>query len=520
MILLLPASLLLFSAALITVLGIIRERFSSAWLIAVGGALASWVSLWVISFQMPIAFGVQEGNYANLPLPALSLQADSDTFPIALAISTLCLAVLFTDVSNVPITNWLIWVGNLGLAALGIIAVFASNPTTLVLAWTLLDAIELGILLRQVREEEYRQRVIIFFSTNVLGTLMILAGMIAANAAGTELSFQNIPVESQLYLLLAVGLRMGVFPLQAAFIRDARSQRGQATLLRLTPAAAGLGLLVHTARIEASVALRGVLLASAALAAVYGAIVWARVDTELRGRVFWIISVAGMAFAAAVQSQPAATLSWGLVLIYSGALLFLASAREKYFLPMGIVGALILTGLPFTPTYAGMLMYQPFQFFLIMFPIAHVLLLVGYVRHMLRKTEPISGAERWIYVIYPVGLALLPLTHILSAILMPNIPLVGRLSVLGLGGMAVVGAVLGLAYWRKVHIPKNVYLRLDQFFSLRWVFILVEWFGNAFGQLLAIISILLEGEGGVLWALVFLIMLVSILAQVTSAVGV
>jgi len=406
------------------------------------------------------------------------------------------------------------------MAAVGITAVFASNPTTLICAWTLLDAIELAILLRQVREEEHRQRVVIFFSTNVLGTLMVFAGMIAASAAGAELRFESIPVESQLYLLLAVGLRMGVFPLQAAFIRDARSQRGQATILRLTPVAAGLGLLVHTASVEASVAMRGVLLASAALAAVYGAIVWARVDTELRGRVFWIISVAGLVFAAAVQSQPGAALSWGLVLIYSGAFLFLASAREKYFLPMGIVGALILSGLPFTPTYAGMLLYQPFHIFLIMFPIAHVLLLVGFVRHMLRKTEPLTGAERWISVIYPVGLALLPLTHIVSAIFTPNIPLAGPVSVPGLGGMVIVGALLALAGWRAVKIPRDVFLRLDQFFSLRWLYNLMEWFGKVFGQLLAVISTLLEEEGGVLWALVFLIMLVSILSQISGTGGV
>lgn len=519
MILLIPASALLLAAAIIALLGVLRPRFSYHWLVAVAGALAAWISLWFLRLRLPSVFGAIEGDFAGLALPALSLRVDFDNWGLALAVSTLCLAVLFTDVGRATEVNWVVWAGDLGLAALGLIAVEAANPSTLMLAWTLLDAIELAILLRQVREVNIRQHVVFFFGTNLLGTMMLFGGIIAANRLGIELSFENIPHQAQLYLILAVGLRLGVFPLQVAFLRDPHSQRGEATLLRLIPAAAGISLLVHTSNAQSPSELRGILLFFAALAAVYGAIVWVRVENELRGRIYWIIGMAGLVFAASIQAQPGAVLAWGLALIYLGALLFLASSRPKYYLPLGILGALSLTGLPFTPTYAGMQMYHPFQFFLLLLPVAQALLLVGFVRHMLQETEPITGVERWVQIIYPVGLALLPVTHLTSTFLNSQIPYTGMPAYLPLGGILLVLTGLWLAYSRQFTIPEGVFLFLDRIFSLRWVYDVIGWTGKVVGQLISLVSILIEGEGGVLWTLVFLLMLVSILAQVTGGGG-
>ena len=520
MILLLPAFSLILAIAIIGILAILRPRFSYHWLIAVAGALVSWGSLWYIRFQLPLTFGALEGEYAGLALPSLALRADYDNWSLAIALSTLCLAVLFTDVARAGQVSWSVWAGDLGLAALGIVAVLASNLYTLVLAWMALDVIELGILLHRVEEVRIRRQVIIFFSTNLLGTMLVFGAMIAANATGMHLTFSSIPPQTQLYLILAVGLRMGVYPLQAAFLRDPRSQRGEATMLRLVPAASGLSILVHAARVQSSVGLRGVLLGAAALAAVYGAVVWVRSRTELHGRVYWIIGMGGLIFAASAQSQPGAVLAWGLAMVYLGALLFLASSRPGIYISLGIAGVFSLSGLPFSPTYAGMGIYQHSHFFLIFFPVAHILLLVGFVRHMIRQTPPITGVERWVEIIYPAGLILLPLTHLVSVYFNPEIQISGRVAILPLVGMVVVLVILGVMYWRRIDIPEEVFHRLDQVFSLRWIYGVIGWVGNGLRQAASLISILMEGEGGVLWTLVFLLMLVSLLAQITGGAGV
>jgi hypothetical protein len=514
-----PFLVLISTAAFIAFLGVVRPRFVYHWVLAAIGSMAAWVLMWITAAQVPVVIGVLEGNFQGLALPTLAFRVDEITWPLGLAVVTLTLAVIFTDASRAAETSWLVWAGDLGLSAVGLAAVMAGNPSTMLLAWTIVDLIELGILLRQLDREEMRRRAFIFFAMNLLGTLVVFGAMIAAGSEGVRMNLDRIPAQSVVYLILAVGLRMGVFPLQVAFLRDVHHQRGQGTLLRLIPPVVSLSLLAHSSVVEVSAAWRLLLLFSAVLASAYGGIAWARSENELRGRLFWIIGVAGLCFASAVQGQQGAVLAWGLALLYPGAALFLSSVRRKLMLPIGILSLFTFSALPFSPTYAGLRMYQPLQPFLLLMPLAQLLLIGGYTRFMLKETEPLTGVEPWVRIIYLIGLAILPVTHIASVYIGPPIMAQGSIPIwplLVVLGLAMIGVV---AYWRKWHVPDNLFNRLDRFFSLRWIDNLIVWGSSLLEQTAQLITRTVEGEGGVLWTLLFLVMLVSILSQLGTGGG-
>lgn len=518
MLTLLPILSLLVSGLLIALLGIFRPRFAYHWLIAFFGALTAWVSLWVLRGRLPLAQSLLESSPEYLPLPSLGVTFDAVSWPLALAVATVGLAVLLTDVSRAAGSSWVVWAGDLGLIALGITAVLANTPATMLFAWTLVDAIELVILLRQVRREDIRRSVLVFFTTNLLGTAAAVAAVIATASSGSVFEFDSITPLAQIYLLIAVGLRMGVFPLQTAFLYDVRYQRGQGTLLRLIPPAVSLSLMVDAAGVQTLSNWRGLMLFFSVLSAVYGAVVWARARDELQGRIYWIIATAGLAFSAAIQSHQRAALAWGLVMLYAGAYLFLSSVRTRRMLPLSILALLTITTLPFTPSASGLSLYEPFHVFLILLPLAQVLLLVGYVRYMLMETNPLTGVEPWVRVAYIIGLALLPITHIASTYLAPSLPAENAL----LWPLILVVAIAGLgvlAYRQKVSIPDRVFLQLDKVFSLRWIYQVIGWAFAAVERLVSGITFILEGEGGVLWTLVFLVMLLSLLGQFAAGGG-
>jgi len=50
-------------------------------------------------------------------------------------------------------------------------------------------------------------------------------------------------------------------------------------------------------------------------------------------------------------------------------------------------------------------------------------------------------------------------------------------------------------------------------FSLGWLYRLFWWFYRAIGTLASNIALILEGEGGVLWALLLLVLLVTLIIQ-------
>jgi hypothetical protein len=152
-------------------------------------------------------------------------------------------------------------------------------------------------------------------------------------------------------------------------------------------------------------------------------------------------------------------------------------------------------------------------------PLAHAALLLGYFRFSIRQTEPLRGVERWVKVIYPFGLVLLPATYILQSLFSAQLP--GAITPPLWPGilLAAVVLVVGVLYWRGVSIPSRVIFRLDQIFSLNWFYPLLGWIYQVLGRMIRLVSLLLEGEGGMLWALVILVLLVSILSQVAAGTG-
>ena len=453
-------------------------------------------------------------------MPSFSLQFDEITWPFALALASLCLAVVMTDVGRAGETSWVIWAGDLGLTALGLFAVLAENPMTLLIGWALVDVVELGILLRQVEHPATRRRVFYFFATSVLGTISVLGGVIAAGSVGLDLSFSTIPSQAQLFLVLAAGLRMGVFPLQVAFLKEVHHLRGQGTLLRLIPPATSMPLLAYAAFTPVSPAWRFPLLSLSVLAALYGGIAWARARDELQGRIFWIIGMAGMAFVGTLQFRPEAAMAWGLAMLYGGAALFLATVRTRWMVAIGIFGMLMISALPFSPTYSGLTMYSPFKFYYDLGPSSTCSPFTWLPASFLAADRAFERCGALGECNLPGWVDSAP-SHLSGINIFCScdsrqlgIPHYG-LSWQHLGWLCWYGVL----YWRKLNFPLDIFNLLDKVFSLKWVYSLVGWVYEAFGRVASEISLLIEGEGGVLWTLVLLVLLVSIFSEISSGAG-
>jgi hypothetical protein len=219
------------------------------------------------------------------------------------------------------------------MGALGLLAVFAGNPLTLLLAWTAIDFIELGLLINEPMPNAVRSQVVLAFSARFTGSLVLIAAIVAARAGDALLTFESIPTSSALLLLLSAGLRLGVLPLHLPFLQGLPARRGLGTMSRLVPAAASLVLL---ARVSVTIATSGqpfpyapYLLILSGLAALYSGISWFTAANELEGRPAWVLGFSSLSIASAVRAQPGASLAWGVAAVFSGGLLFLSSARDR-----------------------------------------------------------------------------------------------------------------------------------------------------------------------------------------------
>jgi hypothetical protein len=568
MLILLAIFLLLLIPSAMLILYLARPKFGIQWLLAVLGVLVVWPMVLLARTNTPQLIALFSWKPETLFPLSPALLIDGISWPFALALVTLALSLMLTSVAQLgrstgivpsqappaeiievpgeadssvginpeenpriieedPASNWPSWAGILILTSLGLVAVTAGNLLTLLLAWAALDIFELVILLGQVLQSSIRERIVLAFSARVAGIATLLLAGIVLWSKGGLLTFDAISPQVSLYLVLAAGLRLGILPLLLPFIQELPLRRGLGTALRLIPASASLILLARVSTVGVSGEAIPLLLGLSALAGLFSARNWLVAPNELSGRPYWILGTASLAIAAAILAHPGASLAWGIASLFSGGLVFSASLRHRNLIPIFALALLNISALPFSPTWQGTSLYQfappiaptinPILSYLfeLSFLITQSIMLAGFLRHSLRGLVPVSNepsprVERWVWLLYPIGLVILPIAHLLIGWWLR--PAVKEISLSGWIMGAVALGISALFWYLSLRNPSSLTLsrftgatsRWSNLFSLDWLYRSLWGLFRIISRLIVVISIILEGEGGILWALVLL----------------
>jgi len=518
MIIIIPLIIYFLTPIVLVIMNRARLKIGYQWFIALGSAFLAWLLLIFSYLRLPIRVNLPFWQFDHSLGDIPSLLLDSTSWPYVVAIATLVLAVLLTDAARMGWISPTAWASGLFLTGFGLLAVLALSPMILLPAWVALDFIETGILLHLVSSSRHRERVVVSFSIRIIGLFLMLLAVLRARYQGLALAYDAIPPEVGGYIMLAVGARLGVLPPHQAFLEEPRLRRGLGTIVRLIPVASSLVLLTRAADVGVPSTWSPYLVAAAVIAALYGSTSWARSKNELNARPYWILGMSAFAFIAAVYAKPNASLAWGVGLLFSGSILFLMSYRVPKLLFPGLLGLIGLSALPFSPTWGGMAIYQSMPWILkIPFLVSQIFLVLGYIRFARHAPRPDYRLEPWAWIIYPLGLTLLPLVHFwVGWIIRPStLVTFDWLSLKWWGGALAVG--LAFLTIRLLHqrltLPPQFAPLVQGFLSLEWLYGFVWRLYRALGKLLASISMILEGEGGVLWALLLLILLISVMVQ-------
>jgi hypothetical protein len=183
------------------------------------------------------------------------------------------------------------------------------------------------------------------------------------------------------------------------------------------------------------------------------------------------------------------------------------------------LGLLQMSSLPLTQSWNGTTLYGAVWLaFSFMFLISQACLLAGYYLRWGTKKPEKTVAERWVVVIYVWGLVIIALAQTLLAffgniiegkwvtpvnlaIIVPSI------------AACVVAVFLILLQRREFGLPGRSVSFIGSVFSLHWLYRLVGGAYDLVGRGVALATLVLEGEGGILWALLWLILLLALIAQ-------
>lgn len=523
----LPVLLLLLSGIGIIVLQQVKPSIGYAWLIgAAGGFLTVGVAVF-LHWRLPIQLTVEQLRlFTDLSAP-LAFRLDEQSWPYMVSLALLALAFILTDAARLDTEarpfNWAV---GLGLAGMGVMSVMAANPTTLIVTWTALDLVELLMVLTTPAGRRMGVQTVTAFSVRVFGTLLVILAILFARSKTIDFVLTPIPGDLGIFMLLAAGLRLGVLPLNLPYTQEVYTWRGLGNVMRMVTPASSLMVLGRLPDQFLPPQWKGPLLALTVLAGLYGSVLWLSSDNELNGRTYWSLSFAALAIASVISGDPQASKAWGVALILSGSVLFFYSARRRQILFVPLLGLLGIVGLPFTPASSGWLgvSHGGFKLHTFLLGLSVIFLAWGYVRHVLRGRSELYRMERWVHTVYPIGLMFLIVGQFAIGVLgWPGSFTVGlwwfsaALTFVGSLGVVVFfsfrGALLNntlTKQWIVVYAGR-VGAWLSDIFSLNWLYRFLGWIYRIIQNMIQLLTAMFEGDGGILWSMVMLALLISLI---------
>ena len=521
-----PILFLIFSSLLINLLHGFERGRGYAWMAALLSAIIAWASVLFLGSWQPDVLAIPQWRpYLTETIDTIIFRWDEIAWPYAFAMVSLGLAVIFTaPVRFHQNSNPRAWAANLAFTGLGLTAILAATPLGLILSWTMLDLADLGYVLRFIPDWRDRREAVTGFAARLIGTSLLLAAVVAARAEGGGWLFEDIQPAQGLLVLGAVVFRLGILPLNLGYVHQLPLQHGVTNTLRIAGIISGLIVLARIPDQLFSNAVSPFLITLMGIACLYGALVWLVSKDEITGRPYWFLTLSGLAILSTMLGFGQSSIVWGLSLVISGGALFLFSFRSRRLLVIPILGLVGFSSIPFTPGSEGWLPFSNSASGIIFLILVQALIMIGYIRHAVRPGAPIGYLEGWGKVLYTIGLVILLLSGWLPAIFeQPSGLSVGiwwAASIVLI--LVALGCWLG---WRRVPqedadsdragwlfmLVSRAGEGIREFLLFGWLFKILGSLFSGLQRLVLITTDLLEGQGGVLWALLLLALLLTIL---------
>ena len=531
MLILVPTILLLITAAVIVLLHLFRPQFNATWLVAVMGSFFSWLIILFLRFRLPTSLIYLQWEISKLYQESPSLVIDYSSWPYAFAIGTLIFAIVLSSPVNLRSRAEIInLAGNLAITGMSYFAVLASNLVSLLIGWAAIDLIEIIVLLRNNPESRNNQRIIIGFTSRISGLMLIFwAIVLGSRIGGYQTDFSNLSPAVGLPVLIGIGLRLGLFPIHLAYTQEVGIRRSQGNLFRFIPPATALVLLSRIPQETLSFDFIAIIRILTFLAAIYGIIRWLMEKRELDLRPYWVMILCSFAILSTLNGQSASSVSWGVSMILIGGSLFLHDTKTPFIFGLLLIGMILFSGVPFSPNASGLagLIGSPNLLDELISLLLFILLLAGLFRRMILKQLLPKGQERIIYLTYPLSILLMILAYVIIGVFgWKGSRTIGAWPAVITGTILVTLAIMVFKmrpswFARLQNIISKISVRysflrqgVDKLLRFTWIYSLFGWLFKFIGKFVDWFTFLLEGNSGLLWGIIFLVLLIMLIGGI------
>jgi hypothetical protein len=509
MIILITAGVPLSMAAVLWASRSFRRGLRLSWIFATVITGVTWllVLLWQPLLPVSISLPAWKGG-APYMLPS-AFSANGQTWPFALSIVGVVMAALLTTPAKDDFGNWRQWAFCLLGAGITLLAITAENGPALLALWAGLDMCEIYFMLRPGSHIQAKSSAgtVLYVRLAAIGVAM-LGQTLGGSSTG--------PAYQQAFILTAVILRLSVTPLTFPQTGTSDIDANLGMTLLLCSTGASLAVLTRYS-VEATSTVVGLALAIGLLtAALVCAWSWMQKSGPLQGAPYWILGLAALALIAYTRGNATGLAGWGSTLLLTSALLFFPGTRRPSARWALGVAMWAVAALPISPSATA---WNPDPgsnlFFIVGMALAQGVLLAGLLPYAARRSVPESAGVlpvwRAVHALgiasLPIGLALLGVWGWEGALQVGFWPASVAVAALA-GGLAVARRRWSFAPILSPQPPGTAAGTASSPARL------LNSLDEGLHTLTQGVTALLQGEAGIMWSMLLLLLLVSLMAGI------
>ena len=254
----------------------------------------------------------------------------------------------------------------------------------------------------------------------------------------------------------------------------------------------------------------------------YFGLLWMQSEEEINGIYYLTLAFAAFAIFRYATGTHQDLVPWLVLTLVGGSWLMQFSHRGKSTRMLPVFLGISMLGIPFSLTSYGSSLYfaDGFKFSVIFVLFFHVLYLLGFLAYFARQKEQFDDLDSSSQLNYLIAivfsvLAILLITYRLAGSLINEISN-------WWAGMAITSVMAGFIFWKRRQTGKNpegnleierteINQRVENILSFEWMIKTAAVLTERLRPLVKGFSNLMEGEGGILWSIVFLALLVTLL---------
>jgi hypothetical protein len=499
------------------------------WLLLVVFALINWFGMLLLHSHLPDALVIKNWFPLSLSSDTINLHLGEDNWFLFFAMNSLLVGILLASSTYLQSSDiFKSWFGVLALSSIGMLALLADSPLAFIFMWALIDVIEIIVFTIINRDQTLSIQTSAVFLGRILGLGLVLVAMILANQSQSPLELSSANGGILSLLIAGACLRLGVLPIHLPYTQDLVERRNLGTILRILAPLSAIEFLSKLAVPQSVHGIDLTILLLAFVSCLFGALNWFSSQNELDGRPYWILSFSGLAVMAYFHGQSNGVIIWGTLMVIIGGWVFLSESHPRKIDPLLPVALLAISGIPFTPSSFSMtgLVTDPLKVFNPFIWLSLAFLMAGMVKFSTGGRNEARPLENWMKLFSLLGMTILvlsPWTIILFKVQGWNQTSFWWVALILL---LVFSVIISIKY---VHFIKarisnsqvnKLFLRffpfgkaINHFFHFEWIYPLFAFLFNIFRRIVNELNLILAGEGGILWALVFLALLVSLLVN-------